>query len=265
MNKAKRGLVCISILTFLLVGIAKAASPTLTVLYMDRRPYYFKKAGGGAGGFLVEISRLIFQEAGIPVVFKLSSPSRILWIIKHSSSPVCSIGWFRTKERLKFAKFSLPIYQNQPLVALTLRNLCSSFKHIHTLRELFQERKMRWGRLSSFSYGSIVDFMEYDLHPTTVSITGSQKLLIRMLVHRRIDYILISPEEVKFLIKESGYQMNRFCFICLRDISRGNKRYIMFSRNVPDSLIRKVNDAIKKIVPLIYPSIDLKEERYGAY
>ncbi len=259
MTKGKIGLVFISLLTFLLVSIARASSYPLIVLYMDRKPYYFCQ-GGEARGLLVDISRVIFHEAGIPVVYKLSSPSRILWIIKHASYPVCSLGWFKTPDRLKFAKFSLPIYQNQPLVALTTKKLCPTFKKIHTLKQLFHHKNLRWGRLASFSYGRFVDFMEHSLKPPCISITGCQILLIRMLVHRRIDYILISPEEIGFLVRESGYRMEKFCFISLRDISQGNKRYIMFNKKVSEKIIDRINAAIKKIVPSIYPEINFKEE-----
>jgi len=240
-----------TILTFLLVSVTKAVSPQLQVLYINRRPYYFCE-NGEARGILVDISRKIFKEAHIRVRYRLSSPSRILWIIRQGPMNVCSIGWFKTPQREKFAKFSLPIYQNRPLVVLTLKRLKPRFKGIHTLQQLFKRKGLRWGRLVSFSYGDMVDSLAKALSPTRVSITGSQILLIRMLFHGRIDYILLSPEEIPFLVKHSGYPAKDLISIPLKDISRGNKRYIMFSRRVSDSLIQRINRAIKKLMPSLY-------------
>ncbi len=216
------------------------------VLYFNRPPYYVFTKTGPSGIIMDKVIR-IFRKAGINAEYVLSTPSRIILSFKRGEKNICSPGWFKCPEREKFAKFSSPIYQDLPLVLLTSREMKIKFKRGPSIVDLFKNKDLVWGRISFFSYGKFVNELNKEIRPRTLQVDGSQLDLIRMLKYKRFSYILISPEQINYLVKSAGYDLNDFRIIWLRDVPYGNKRYIMFSKDISDKMIEQVNLVIKNI------------------
>ena len=220
----------------------------LTISYFERPPYYFTEQGQAAG-FLIDLSRKIFQDAGIDVTFRSLPPARIIQTIKKAKTPHGSIGWFKKPEREKFAKFSLPIYQNQPIVLLTSKRLEKFFIHYDTLQQVFSDKTLIIGQMGSFSYGSFVDELLTRILPKRLTIATQQSTLLKLIDRGRISYILVAPEEIPNLINSANLTQSDFYTHTLRDIPCGNIRYLIFSQAVSDEVIDKINLSIKKIIP----------------
>ncbi|MCK5117885.1 MAG: transporter substrate-binding domain-containing protein [Candidatus Aegiribacteria sp.] len=235
-------------LILLLFLPSKSSSTPLTVSYFERPPYYFTKQDRAAG-FLIELSRKIFQDAGIEVVFISLPPARIIKAIKNADNPHCSIGWFKKPEREKFAKFSLPIYQNQPVVLLTSKKFKELFLPYKTLQQVFSDKTLIMGKMSSFSYGSYVDDLLTRIAPSSQTITKCQSILIKLIDKGRISYMLAAPEEIPTLITSADLKHADFHTHNLTDIPHGNIRYLIFSQAVQDEVIGRINLSIRKIIP----------------
>jgi polar amino acid transport system substrate-binding protein len=126
-----------------------AHAEVLTVSYLDRPPYYYTDKDGNPSGFLVELAREVFRDAGIEVAWKELPPNRVMYERRKKRASHCSIGWFRTQEREAYAKFSIPVYQDKPLVIMTTReNALSS----HTIRSLEVFSGHRPGHRQRFAF-----------------------------------------------------------------------------------------------------------------
>ncbi|MBN2809854.1 MAG: transporter substrate-binding domain-containing protein [Deltaproteobacteria bacterium] len=247
------------IIGFLLFGPAKSFSAPLTVFYFERPPYYFTE-DNQARGFLVELSRNIFQDAGIKVDFISLPPARIIKAIKNAATPTCSIGWFKKPEREKFAKFSLPIYRDQPLVILTSKNLKEHLEPCKTLVQVFSDTTLSIGKMGSFSYGTYVDELLTLISPKSQTVVKNQATLIKLVDKGRISYMLAAPEEIPSLIISAGLKNADFYSHQLTDVPQGNLRYLIFSRSFPDDELQSVNRAICQSVP----QTNLKQEKNHA-
>ncbi len=214
----------------------------LRVLYFERPPYYMTTNSGPSGIVMDRVVK-VFKMAKINVTYEVSSINRILNSFKRGEKNICSPGWFMSSKRRKFAKFSIAIYQNRPMVLLTRKNY-DKLKKYHTLDDIFKDYTLTWGRIRSFSYTPYIDKLARKLKPPVVEIDGTQIDLIRMLYWERFSYMLISPEEINTLIKLSGFKRDEFMVLKLEDIKEGSKRYIMFSKDVPDNLIKIINKYI---------------------
>ncbi|MEA1921386.1 MAG: transporter substrate-binding domain-containing protein [Pseudomonadota bacterium] len=223
-------------------------SAPLTIFYFERPPYYFTDQGQAAG-FLIDLSRKIFQDAGIDVAFRFLPPARIIQTIKNAKTPHGSIGWFKKTEREKFAKFSLPIYQNQPIVLLTSRKLKKLIIVYDTLQQVFSDKTLVIGQMSSFSYGPFVDELLTRISPNRLTIATQQSTLVKLINRGRISYMLVAPEEIPNLINSANLTQSDFYTHTLSDIPCGNIRYLIFSQAVPDEVIDRINLSIKKIIP----------------
>lgn len=218
----------------------------LTVSYLERPPYYFTEKER-ATGFLIELSRKIFQDAGIKAYFIEMPPKRIMMEIREPDRFHCSVGWFKNLEREEFAKFSLPIYQSKPFEVLTTKKLKPLFDNHLTLKDIFSDPSLIMGTMSAFSYGPEMDWLIRSFQPKTHELKSKQMGLIKLLLIGRISYILTSPEENETLIRSAEADPKDFVSIKIQDIPPGNKRYLMFNKSVPDDIIDKINWSIQKI------------------
>ncbi len=231
---------------------ASNAAEPLKVFYIERPPYYYTE-NLHARGILVDRTRRVLAKAGIDAVFVPMPPKRILHILKINSEKACSIGWFKTKERKGFARFSLPIYENRPLVLLARKDTAAQISpHGRPvgLKRVFLHKSLVMGRVAGFSYGGYVDRIMKQHAGFRFERAPNQKDLIRMLASGRISYLLVAPEEVDTLLEQTNLPRVKFDVIHLSDIPRGNKRYLIFDKSVDQKTIDRINRAIAKDIRL---------------
>ena len=237
------------IFLFLFVLINSAFSYNIQISYIERPPYYFTK-NGQATGFLFDLQKKILNDANVKVHFVSLPAKRALKRVKRPHELHCSIGWFKTPKREKFANFSLPIYQNRPLAIVVKKKNSSKLENYSTLKDVFLDKKLTSTRIDGFSYGTFVDKLIEDLSPKFYTITGEQQQLIRMLAKERMTYLLVAPEEISALIKSNKLDPSKFTVFSLSDIPAGNKRYLMCSKGVGQETIDRINISIQKFVKL---------------
>ena len=225
---------------------ARAGREPLPVLYIDRPPYYQTLPDGSAGGALVEIARLVLERAGVPHRFVEMPARRILQMIRKGES-VCSVGWFRTRERESFARFSEPIYRNLPIGAMVRREAASRWPPRPTLRDALGSGLVL-GMVNGYRYGPEVDALVARLRPPVVRVAGGQENLLRMLARGRVDWMLVCPEEAGYRFRRDPDLAARTVLVRFRDAPPGNRRYILFSRSVPPGVVKAVNEAIRAVV-----------------
>lgn len=260
----------LSFVWLLLVLVLGTAAPSsfaqdVVVLYYDRPPYYVDRPGV-PGGFLMDMAANVFKEAGLRPRYEVLPPKRILERIRNGGA-ICSVGWFKRPERERFARFTMPIYRNRPMVLLHERAGSDRFADVSTLNELFARRELVWGALDGFSYGEYVDTLRAEMKPSTVAVSVTQGRLLGMLAAGRFDYVLAAPEELDALSmagalprgdlslpedvereehhKALAWRRGDFIVHHLSDMPEGNQRHIMCSRDVPQGLIDRMNQAIQ--------------------
>ena len=182
------------------------------------------------------------------VFFIETPPNRIILEIKKTENFYCSIGWFKNPDRENFAKFSLPIYQNKPVVILTNKKQRHLFSPYKTLKEVFSDKSLIMATMSAFSYGTFIDKLMKDDFPKTHEISSKQELLPTLIMSGRVAYMLIAPEEIEALVRSPGLNPADFVSVTMSDIPTGNKRYLMFSKGVSDGIIERINLSVRKFV-----------------
>ncbi|HOS97579.1 MAG TPA: transporter substrate-binding domain-containing protein [Deltaproteobacteria bacterium] len=250
-----------AVLFLTVFALSFAHADALTVSYLHRPPYYYTDKDGNPSGFLVELTRDILRDAGIEVVWKELPPNRIMLEIRKRGALHCSIGWFRTQEREAYAKFSIPIYQDKPLVIMTTTENARLFSSHTVLSEVFSDTSLVLATVSSFSYGDYVDRLLRTHCPRMHVVSTDRSVLTRLIKMRRASYLLTAPEEVDTLIASAGLARDDFILIPMKDLPSGMMRHLMFSLDVGDDILAKVNASIRKItenMPRKEPATGLK-------
>lgn len=224
----------------------EAASLSLKVYYLEFPPYYYTTPDFKVSGFLFKMADEAFRRAGIEAEYESASAKRILQDLRFPR-PAASIGWFKTPEREQFAKYSVGIYQNKPLHILYLVKNGQAFEGKDTLAAVMADKSLVFGVDHGYSFGPGVDAMLKKGMPTTRECVGGFPQLVRMLAADQFSYLLVAPEEIDILIGKNYLDRAQFRHKGLSDIPAGNVRHIIFSREVPDEVIVRVNEAILDI------------------
>ena len=97
-----------------------------------------------------------------------------------------------------------------------------------------------------FQYEAIKDVeMIIKYKPREVLTTADNLSMLKMIHSLRADYFFIAHEEAEQLIAESPFKLSDFKYINFSNMPEGNKRFIICTQKVPDSIIAKLNRAIR--------------------
>lgn len=152
-------------------------------------------------------------------------------------------------EREGFAKYTLPIYQDKPQVAL-MRADNDKIPAGSTIGDILANPQLNLLVKDGYSYGDFLDGKIKEYNPLRTVTTDENSGMLKMVYARHADYFLIAPEEAEGLIRTSEFDSQDFKFVHIADIPYGEKRYILCSKQVEDSIIEQLNTAIRQYVSL---------------
>jgi polar amino acid transport system substrate-binding protein len=217
----------------------------ITVYYNPRPPYLVfqeNKLTGLTGSPAItafDAARISYKVVELPA-------SRQLLSLQQNQTQECAIGWFKNPEREVFAKFTKPIYQDEAQIALVsadntrldVKKDITSVLSNPTLELLVKQ---------SYSYGKELDALIEKYHPQKQIVTSENVQMFKMIATGRADYMFAAPEEALVTISNAGYAASNFKLLKLSGAPKGELRYIMCSKNVPDEIIGRLNEAIKPL------------------
>jgi uncharacterized protein (TIGR02285 family) len=123
---------------------------------------------------------------------------------------VCSVGMYKTPERLEFAYYSIPSVFTLPPVLIIHKNTFQAFggKKMVSLAEILQKNTLIIGRSSNRSYGMAFDtaLKTFSNNKNTFTYEGPELSLnlFKMLLAGRIDALPGLPEEAMYLTETIG-------------------------------------------------------------
>lgn len=224
---------------------AQNAIEPITIYYLERVPYFYSSEDGDARGLIVERVRLVFEKAGVPFQFKLLPTKRHMAYLKNREANFCTIGWYKTDERLGFAKYSAYIHQNKSRIALT-RADNTRLRSGERLEDVLLDRELTLLVRDGYSYGPYIDKKVSELKPVIRVLPLDNSHMLKMIYAQRGDYLFTSQEEADVMIADEGFEKSDFKYVWFKNMPSGLKRYILYSRGVKDELIQKVDLAIRR-------------------
>ena len=238
-----RTLCLITGLLLCVVFPAQATEP-ITIRYSERQPFQYTGAVGQPAGLLIEPTAAVFAKAGIPVTWKSEPFNRSMMRIQANSGKDCSVGWFKTAERERYARFTLPIYQDGPQMGFARADFSLDTKL--TAKALLADERTRLLLKQSFVYGQYLDQLISEMPATKLHRVSVEIPTMLMMLHvDRANLTFISEEEAEFYAAEPEFPINDFQLISLPDIPVGELRYLICSKRVPNSVIQRLNKAIR--------------------
>jgi hypothetical protein len=226
------------------LGEGTGAAPVsfdLKVHFHERPPYYTATAQGVAGLCATPVARAL-TAAGIPFQWVETPPKRQLHLLQQNPENDCIIGWYKTREREQYARYSATIYQDKPAVALVRRG-DRRIPARCTVTELLRLPDIVMLSRAGYSYGPLVDEALARIKPRRIDSGVDSSAWLSILCTRRADFLLIAPEEADYLLSRTELPRESFRYLPLTDMPPGNRRYVMFSRAVPTEIVDRFNAA----------------------
>ncbi len=225
-------------------AVHSKAAQEVTLHYHSRQPYQMVQDGFLAG-LVGAPAAAAFAAAGIPYAIIETPSARQIMLLKENSGLDCAIGWFKNPERETFAKFTLPIYQDEPQIALT----AAAIRKItvgDSLEAVLANNALQLLVKSSYSYGKELDTLIEKHQPNRQMVSGDNLQMFKMIDAGRADYMFVGPEEAKAAIPAAGFALEQFHLVKLTNMPPGEKRYILCSKLVQDEIIARLNAVIRR-------------------
>ena len=230
---------------FLPVGVYAFECPQVTLYYIQRPPY-LEKTAHGVGGLAGDRTEWAFEEAGIPFQWMELPTARQIEMIRANTGCDCLVNYFKTAEREQFGKYTHPLYQDQPHIAVTRAgNL--KLKSGGSVDVLLSNPDITLEIKKDWSYGAALDHKIMEHHPKIDETMGDNSQLLKKIQAGRADFFFTTAAEADALIAHSDFRKEEFVYITFNDMAAGEKRYLFCSMKVNDTLIEQLNTALDRV------------------
>lgn len=210
-------------------------------LYYSERPPYYSARNGEVHGLLADVAATALKSAGIPFVWVEMPPTRQFELLKRKQAYSCIVGAYITPERVAYARFTRPIYQNRPTIALGRANDARLAK-IEGVEALLRDPNLVLLVKKSYSYGAFLDDLIAKLNPRIYMTTVESDTMFRQIGGSRADYMFMAAEEGEYaMTTPEGAELFTYT---VPGMPGGSVRYLMCSVAVPESIIERIDASL---------------------
>lgn len=214
---------------------------SLTVVYEERIPYV-KKVENSVEGLVASPIIKALEKGKIDYKLKERPSKRHLYEIKANTIPMCAMGWFKNKEREKYAKYTHFVYQDNPMGIIARKNPLGIYPNMD-IDNLLLNKKNSLLTKASYSYGKLLDEKIDSFKVNKKEVYNDNQKMLELISKKRADYMFMTKEEAQILLNKVN--IPNLQFYPIKNIPKGNKRYLICSKKVSNKIIEKINENIK--------------------
>ncbi len=238
----------LSLLLLIIASSAQAAEPVV-VKVRDKPPIHYFSNGQPAGP-VFELTRRVFEQAGIPAHYISVPPKRILAEMQASTERACSISWYWLPEREAFASFSLPIHRDPPHLLVANIEALPRIKARGLLHAVLHDTSLTLGAVDGVSYGPQLDAAIAARTGGLERTTVTPAVLAKKVAIGRVDFMFMDQEDFAFLREADPATAARLQALSLPDMPAGQTRHIMCGKAVTDDEMARLDHAIRKLATI---------------
>ena len=231
------------------VGHAQSdrAGEPLAILYAERPPFNIAQPDGSVSGLVGAPAANALRAAGIAFTWEALPTNRSLYEVQANHRRVCGLGWYLTPERAQFARFSDPVSQDGPLVAVLGRSYTGP--HPASFQALLNDGQpnflLKAGALYTSGSTPLIDDTKIRVRWTSAGWPD----IVQDVAEQHYDGTLLLEEEARYYIDNSVYKPGDLTMLRFPELPRGELRRLMCSKMVGEDTIRAINAALKPHPP----------------
>ncbi len=179
----------------------------ITLHFYDRRPFQYMAEDSSPAGSIVDMERLVFKNAGIPVRWVMTPVNRIMRVLQDNRGLDCSAAWARTPEREQFAKFTIPVVDATHLVGLVRSDLKAT--EGSKAKDVFALPTAQLLLKQGLTYGDYLDGLIADVPSNRkVFVSDDMSSMVRMLTMGTGNIVLTSLDEAQLYVSQTVAKPN---------------------------------------------------------
>jgi ABC-type amino acid transport substrate-binding protein len=210
------------------------------------------------GHFVFDFLRaaeMVVKESGIAGHWIPLPNRRLIYELQQERPNFCIAGAGITPEREKMGKFTLPFFEDHMIAVLALPSGRAKLDKAHSLAELVALGDTTFLGYIGMNYGAQVSAQVEKLGDRLVTAPRSTAQMLDMLVAGRADFAF-APYEYATNYLTARHDRGQFLVRTYPDMHRDFHTAFLCSKKVPDEVIAKLNEAIRRQQPAI-------EARFG--
>jgi polar amino acid transport system substrate-binding protein len=228
-------------------GTPPVPASVLTLHYQERPPYSQTGADGHVHGLLATAAARACQKAQLSCTWARTPGQRQVALIQAGHGWDCGLGWYRNAEREALGRFSAPLYQDRPYMALARRGTPWEPQRAG-LAALLSDAALPLLVKEGYSYGPLLDGLIAQ-HAGQVRRTSAEaQQMARMLEAGRAGWMIVAPEEAEVLLGDPGSAgaPPQLQLYPLPGLSAGQTRHQYCNKAVPEAVIERLNRALSE-------------------
>lgn len=205
------------------------------------------------GHFVFDFLRaaeMVVKDSGISGHWMSLPNKRLMYEIQQQRPNFCIAGAGITPEREKLAKFTLPFFEDHMMAVLALPSGRAKLDKAHSLEELVGLGDTTFLGYVGMNYGAQLSLQVEKLGDRLVAAPRSTAQMLDMLEAGRADFAFL-PYEYADNYLTARHERGKFLVRTYPDMHRDFHTAFMCSKKVPDEVIVKLNEAIKRQQPAI--------------
>jgi polar amino acid transport system substrate-binding protein len=239
-------LILIAVVLHLKLDLAAAEDTGPVEIYYHIRPPFYEVTGDGkVTGLLVTPAEQAFNDAGIKHVWVLTPVNRILANLRSGNALACSSGWYRDEERERDFLYTKPIYRDRGVAAVLGQRVNVPFDGRLTtlldvpLRHIFKSGLISGGVIGPYLAAIPPEKKRY----VTLEVDG----IVRMIQADHGDIFIGPAEELDQFGNDPNLADANIKIFPINEPAVHEQRFIICSKNVPQSVINALNAHIPKL------------------
>jgi len=240
----------ITLAAFAAIPAVASAQPPLVMVFREKPPYSYVEQGRQKG-FLLERTRHIVEKAGLTATFEVLPTKRIFAELEANQRPICTFGWYKNRDRERYAKFTQPIHLDRPHILLASSRSLPAIKPHKSLKSLLSDPSLTLAVVDGTSYGPELDAMIGRFAGRVEKGLVSPQLVARKVAGNRADFMFMDQDDYEYLLATNSEFANEgLVRVEFPDLPPGLRRYILCSKSVDNDVIARLNGAIARL-PLV--------------
>jgi uncharacterized protein (TIGR02285 family) len=234
------------LLLCLWAGAAPAAEgETLRVYVMAKPPATWVGADGQPGGPLVQRLQQVAQLAGLHLQWQVVPLKRSLMELQKNDQALCALGAYRNAEREQWARFSLPLWQDERQVLVALPEAAQRLRRHASLHHALLDESLRLVLVDGVSYGAQLDLWIQARKSPPQRVTAGSDRVLGMLARARGDFTISDSQELAVALdQQPEVRAARLETVALPGMPEGSTRHLICSLKVPAAWLQRIDAAI---------------------
>jgi polar amino acid transport system substrate-binding protein len=234
-----------SILFLLLVPTSGRAESPLLLQIVELPPYMIIESPTSVSGLVIAPVLAALKKGGIAFQWQIVPAVRQLVRIKNNQERVCSLGWYKTPNREKFAKYSRPIVKDSGYAGFA-NNQYRPGDGV-ALDVVLNDPAIKVLIKIGFVHSEYLDARLANMKAHREFTYADMPLIFKMVAAGRAQITFAPLAEIRYYESLGVVGKDDFHVMMFKEMpSSGVYRYMMCSLKVEDELINKFNEALGK-------------------